>query len=655
MDGVELDPMTKTADEDESDQEKINVQVWLNRISKARQKEERWRARSKKIIAKYRDDSGFGDDSTASNEDCGENTFNILWANTETLLPALFSSVPKPDVRNRYLNQDKAAEQAGQVIERCLSYSLDLYSFKSVMKSCVKDYLLTGRGVVRTTLVPKYDTQATPLTDEMGMPAIGEDGQPITEDKEVMIGQEVKCELVPWDSFVIEPAKRWSEVTWVAFIHMLSKEDFKKYFPDAQLIAASKETTTYGVDAKYQVYEIWDKSKKKVYFVGQAEEALKVLEDPLKLEHFWPISEPLYSITTNETLVPVPEYAIYQQQAHEINTISYRITDLVRSCKFIGIYDSAETAISRVLNSNDSEFIPVTSNRLREGGIRSVLDLVDISPIVKVLGQLYAQRDQAKSIIYEVTGISDIIRGETSASETATAQNIKASYAGLRLRDRRDNINRFIVELLRMKAELICTFFPTKQKEEMSGIKLDYSQHPMPSPPPGNFPDPMAIQQYKMEVQKVMQLKQDADNTLKILDSDILRNYKIDIESDSTILGDMNQEAQHRASVIASIAQFLTTVTPLVAQGALPIETAKAMLKFGLQPEKLTRELEDALDLIGSAPPPPPAPMPQQMGAPGMMPGMPPQGMGQPQMPQQGNVGGLPTDIQGLGTPQPPF
>ena len=201
-----------------------------------------------------------------------------------------------------------------------------------------------------------------------------------------------------------------------------------------------------------------------------------------------------------------------------------------------------------------------------------------------------------KSIIYEVTGIADIIRGQTSPSETATAQDIKASYAGLRLRDRRDNINTFIVELLRIQAELFCTFFTTQQMQEMSGIQIT--------------PD-----------------------IEKIIRSDVLRNYKIDIETDSTILPDMRAETQQRAALVASITQFLTAVSPLVIQGILPLETAKALLMFGVQPANVSRELEDALEMIGTPPPPPP------MGAPGMPPqlgGMLPQnGTIPPQMAQQ--------------------
>lgn len=578
--------------DDDSKEDKFSVSTWLTKISQARKKEQKWRERARKCINIYRDDNELngGASSFTRPYDSDDNCFNILWANIETLLPALFSAIPNPDVRNRYLSDDPNAEQAGQIIERCLSYSLDAYNFPRLMKACIKDYLLTGRAVMRVRLWPEFENQ---MTQDLDI-----DGNITQSTTEILVGQSVRCELVHWDMFTIEPAKRFEDVTWISFEEQLTEEEYENYFPGKPLSkAVTPDTDSESIDTKYQVFEIWDKNTKQVYYIGKGlEEPLKIVDDPLRLVHFWPIPEPLYSIQTNDSLVPIPEYTIYQDQAQELNEISYRITDLVRSCKFIGIYDSQQSSLNDILTGRDSQIFPVQSNLMREGGMKSIIDSLDVSPIANVLKQLYEQRDQVKGVIYEVTGISDIIRGESAASETATAQNIKASYAGLRLRDRRDNINRFIVDLLRIKAELIAQFFQPDQIQQMSGIQVT------------------------PEIEQ-------------ILSSDIQRSYKIDIETDSTILADMDQLAQKRAMTVQSITQYMTGMSPLVASGAVPIETAKALLKWALGPTKMTREVEDAIDMIGQAPPPPP---------PGMQP---PQGM----QPSQG----MPPQMQRPGIPHP--
>lgn len=566
--------------------EKFNANIWHNRISKGLQKEKKWRERGKNVLEIYADEERA---ETSSRSGLGsENRFNILYANTETLMPALFSAVPKPNVTNRYQTQDPIAKSAGEVIERVLSYSIDTTDFKKTMQACVKHYLLPGRGVVRERLIPEFEKKKVQIEVET------ENGIEIVEEtEEVLKKQTVRSELVQWDSFIVEPAKTWEDVTWIAFIHMLTKKEFERDFPDAPPITVSKsrdeDDEEYGVDAKYKVYEVWDKNEKKVYYLGDSDKPLRIMDDPLELEDFWPIPDPLYSIKRNETLVPIPEYTMYQYQHHELNQICHRIPDLIKSCKFNGIYDSEVTGIEGFLKSRDSQLSPVPSNLMRNGGIKSIIDFLDVSPIVQVISQLYVEREQIKSIIHEITGISDIIRGDTNAAETARAQSIKEKYAGLRLRTRRDDVNDFIVKLLRIKAEIICRFFTTEQMQKISGIEIT------------------------PEIEELIR-------------SDVLFSYKIDIETDSTILADMDDEAQKRASIIESITQFMVTITPLVQQGIVPLETAKAMLMYALQSTKITRELQDSLELIGSPETNQNMPMPiNGMGGGGMAPqgGMP--------------------------------
>lgn len=552
LDDTDEIPLNVIMDESDEGSLEFNVQEWLNKIKKARQKEQMWRDRAKRCIKIYRDDDTITSNTYASPRpfDDNENTFNILWSNVQVLQPALFSDVPKPDIRNRYLVTDQTSQQVALVIERALAYLLDMYDFTGTMKGAIRDYLLTGRSVVR---VRYNQNEAIKLW----------------------------CELVPWDSFIVEPVERWQDVNWIAFRHLIDRDEFLSLFPDVPLISAIKKKDQFDLEPKYEVFEVWDKKTKQVYFLGQADKPLKIEDDPFGLTGFWPIAEPLYSIMTNSSLVPIPEYTIYQAQAFELNQISYRITDLVKSCKFIGVYDSQQTGLSDLLKSHDSQFVPVTSNLLRSGGIKAVIDSLDTSRISQILTQLYQQREQIKEIIFEVTGISDIIRGDTKATETATAQTIKAKYAGLRLRDRRNNIDRFVVSLLRIKAELLAKYMPIEDLQMMTGVQIT--------------PDMVGI-----------------------LQSDILRNYKVDIETDSLILSDMDMESQKRAALVSSITQFISTVAPLVAKGIMPLETAKALLKYALQATKVSREVEDAIEMLGTGQPQQP---PQQPVLPGQMAG----------------------------------
>ena len=47
---------------------------------------------------------------------------------------------------------------------------------------------------------------------------------------------------------------------------------------------------------------------------------------------------------------------------------------------------------------------------------------------------LYQQREQIKAVIYELTGLSDIARGASKASETLGAQQLKSQWGSIRLK-----------------------------------------------------------------------------------------------------------------------------------------------------------------------------------------------------------------------------
>ncbi len=77
-----------------------------------------------------------------------------------------------------------------------------------------------------------------------------------------------------------------------------------------------------------------------------------------------------------------------------------------------------------------------------------------------------------KQDLYEITGISDIVRGQTSASETATAQQIKGQFATLRLDNNQKDVARFSKDLVVIMTEVIAKHFSLDTIKQVSGVKL---------------------------------------------------------------------------------------------------------------------------------------------------------------------------------------
>jgi hypothetical protein len=201
----------------------------------------------------------------------------------------------------------------------------------------------------------------------------------------------------------------------------------------------------------------------------------------------------------------------------------------------------------------------------RRGGLEKAIAWWPIEAIAKVLKELYVQRDQIKQTIYEITGLSDILRGQTDPNETLGAQELKAQTGSMRVQAKQAEIQRFARDLFRLKAEIISTKFSWETITTMTGI---------------NFPAKAEQEQAKQQIQMAQQQAQQPpsrrsraasptapaanpaagaghaglpsrEDVEKVLRNDTMRGYRIDVESDSTIRADMTRNQNN-------MNQFLT-------------------------------------------------------------------------------------------------
>jgi len=536
--------------------------------------------------------------------------FQIVYANTETVMSALYAKQAKPDVRQRWTDaNDKTARTIADMTEKALSFLQDTTEHDKVNRRAVKDMCLAGRGIVRVC----YEAE----TDEM-------DGQ------EIIVRQMIRDEHVYYRNFLHSQAESWSDVWWCGFRHYMTRADLRDqgfdkaddipldWTPDLE---GHKRDSDVPEDLKRaEVWEIWHKPKReRLWVVKGYPYILRADEDPYQLENFWPLAEPIQGVWTNCTFVPRSPIVEYEDQIDDLDEITDRISRLTKALKRRGAYDAAIKELKRLARANDNEFIPIENFAAfaQAGGFQGAFQTEDLKPAIDVLTGLYAQRQQLIETIYEVTGISDIMRGQSQASETATAQSIKAQYGSARIKERQQDVQRWIRDTMRIKAELIAEHVEPNILMEMTGEQLpsaaelqaQYAQMQMqammtgqqPPPPPGE--DVLTI-----------------DQVIEIMRSDRLRSYHIDIETDSTIFEDAAQEKQDRVELLQSMATFMNNAMPLVQMGGPPMQKLTlAMLEFGVRGFKGSRAMEDALDEMkqemeemAQQPPEPPPPDPQE-------------------------------------------
>jgi hypothetical protein len=299
----------------------------------------------------------------------------------------------------------------------------------------------------------------------------------------VISGEQICFDYVHWKDFRMSPSRTWEECCWVARRVFMTRASgvkrFGKMFESVPLNYAESASTQkasnagsggneefgpgLGVLKKAEVWEIWSKDDLKVYWLcPDYAEILDERDDLFQLDEFFPCPKPLLATTTNDSTIPIPDYCMYQDQATELDQITNRISLLTQALKVIGVYDKTQDAVQRVLTEGvDNTMIPVDNWAMfaERGGLKGVVDFFPVEMVMNVLERLINARGVIKQDVYEITGIADIVRGASVASETATAQTIKEKFANIRINDTQKDIARFASDLINKAAQMMTNFF----------------------------------------------------------------------------------------------------------------------------------------------------------------------------------------------------
>jgi hypothetical protein len=558
-------------------------QDWYNCIAQYERTYKEWEGRADKIVKRYRDDQRSRNNPNAK--------FNILWSNVQTITPAVFARLPRPDVSRRFRDNDPIGRVASMMLERALEYEIEHYGdYASAMKQSVQDRLLGGRG----TAWVRYEPH---ITGEAGGEGEGapDDGFQVTEDideaeteggiyRENQERIEYECapvDYVHWRDFGLTVARTWEEVTAVwrkvymgrpALVERFGEELGGKIPLDTKPETSKTFNEKMGEGASEAVvYEIWDKTTGEVIWLNKSlGKILDTRADPLQLENFWPCPKPMFSTLTTDSLIPVPDFVLYQDQARQLDTLADRIDGFIQALKVRGVYDASEPSLARLFTEGENNsLLPVKNYGAfsEKGGLVGAINLVDIKPIAEGLNMAYQAMEQVKGQIYEIMGIADIQRGQTDPNETLGAQIIKSNNASGRLKTMQHDVVNFATTLLQIKAQIICNHFTDDTIVKISG----------------------AMQLSPQDQQLIPQ-------ALALLKDEPAKNFRIEVTTDSMIYQDEQQEKADRMEFLSAMGGFLSQALP--AANASPELTPMLieMLKFGVTAFKAGKGLEGLID-----------------------------------------------------------
>jgi len=556
---------------------------WYNCIAQYERTFKEWEGRADKIVKRYRDESRSRNNPQAK--------FNILWSNVQTITPAVFARLPRPDVSRRFRDNDPIGRVASMMLERALEYEIEHYGdYASAMKQCVQDRLLGGRG----TAWVRYEPHITGEAGGMGEGA-PEDGFQVTEDtdeaeteggiyREDQERIEYECapvDYVYWRDFGLTVARTWEEVTAVwrkvymeraALVERFGEELGGKIPLDTKPETSKSFNEKMGEGSREAlIYEIWDKATGQVIWLSKSMgKILDTRDDPLQLENFWPCPKPMFSTLTTDSLIPVPDYVLYQDQARQLDTLADRIDGFIQALKVRGVYDASEPSLQRLFTEGENNtLLPVKNYGAfsEKGGLVGAINLVDIAPIAQGLNMAYQAMEQVKGQIYEIMGIADIQRGQTDPNETLGAQIIKSNNASGRLKTMQHEVVNFATALLQIKAQIICQHFTDDTILKISG----------------------AMQLSQQDQQLIPQ-------ALQLLKDEPAKNFRIEVTTDSMIYQDEQQEKQNRLEFLSAVSGFLSQAVPAAQSTPELTPMLVEMLKFGVTAFKAGKGLEGLID-----------------------------------------------------------
>ena len=552
---------------------------WINAIEEAEKDRSALKTDAQTVVR------AFGLDRQQSEK--AKKRFEIAWANREIMQQSTYDRAPVCAVRSRYLQPDPVARVVSEVVERAVNTNNELCGMHASLERARDELVDYSIGTVWVRYEPRFEVSADGL--------------------EELAEERVSVDFVGWRDFIYPRARTWNEVPWVGRRAWFDKKRFKERFGEEKLAAFKwphEDDQKEGPKGQVGIWEVWCKASRKVYFVcDQCPYALEISDPFLNFRDFFPCPKPALGTLRADRMVPIPDVTFYITQIQEVNQLTARIHALTDALKVRGFYASGASAegadaIEAAVKSNDDRqvMIPVPNWAAMADKSNMGILWLPIDQVSKVLTTCIEVRRQIIEDIYQITGISDILRGASQASETLGAQQIKAQWGSVRLRRKQNEMIRLAADTCRLVAEVISELFQPETILAMTQMQIP-SQAEVDA-------QMMAWQQAAMEAQASGQElppqpeppKATLEQVISLMRSDRMRSYAIDIETDSTAAADDSEMQGKRVEFATVTGNLLQGAVGLAAAQPELAELMGETLKFVARGFRVSRQLEQSID-----------------------------------------------------------
>ena len=490
----------------------------------------------------------------------------------------LYGNTPKIDVTREYNDpDDDVARVSAMLFERMLT-GVNVPSGKgveSVLNGCLQDRLVPGMGIARIRY--EIDTEMVQSMDEQ-FNAI---------EVEKVIDERAPIDYVHWQDVRWGWGREWCEIPWWGFRNYLTLEEASARFGEKKAnkleyknqVPTGDEGTDEASDRdmhdntmKAEIWEFWRMADRTVHFWSKsAGVILDKKDDPLKLDGFWPIPKPMLANMTTSLFMPKADFTMTQDQYNEIDELNTRISMLTRAVKVVGVYDQgAGASVGRMMKEGvENDLIPVDNWAMfaEKGGLKGTIDWFPVGDIVSTLQTLRSVLSETISLLNQITGMSDILRGANTDQYVSDGTNkLTAQFGSIRIQALQDDFARFASDLESLKAEVISKHFDqtTIAKQSSAGFIPEADR------------DKIAP---ALELMKSPDVK-----------------WRINIKPESLSMMDYAQEKQEKIEGLTGLATLLQSAQPVIAAEPRAMPFVLEMIRWGMSGFKGSENMEGALD-----------------------------------------------------------
>ncbi len=572
-------------DEDQDDKDEMTPAQWQNywadELENAKTPAwKKFQREGEKVNKKFRDERK---DEREDEFGALSSKLNLFNSNITILMSMLYGRNPRVEVTRRFADaDDDVSRVAGMMMTRILNTDIEVAGedMASVFRNALQDRLLPGLGTARVQY--QFDEETT-VTPAIMHPETGEELAPEVEESKIA-NEWTDILYTNWKDELWSAARTHAEITWKAYRSYLTPKKLKARFKDADLqrIAfdsygpmAKDGTTKASKKKQAEVWEIWDKDRRKVFWwTSGAEEILDQQDDPLGLDGFFPSPPPMVANITTALFLPKSDYKIASDLYEQIDELESRIQLLTEACKLVGVYDESSSEIKRIFNEGvENDLIPVKNwaQFIEKGGVATAIQWVPIKEVAEVITILTDKQAQKIQQLQQVTGMSDVMRGAASARTeriSATADKLETQFGSIRIEALQNEFARWVNDTQSLKVEIIAKHYQPYCIIQQSNIMMT---------PDGKD---------QALIQAAVDLIKDPENA----------RWKITVRPETLAIADYAQLKQDRSEFLMGLAQFMQSAAPLLQLSPMALPTLLELLKWFLAGFRGSSEVEGILD-----------------------------------------------------------